>query len=1074
MLIFNLNIRGLGGGIKARYLRRVISSEEAEFVCLQETKTEEVTDARCFSLWGDNKVGWIHNGGVNGSGSLLSMWHKETFVYESHSLGKGFIATVGTHVKSAQRCCVVNVYAACNLREKKLLWEDLTKYKTASQIEVWCLCGDFNAVRSRDERKGVDRGNCSSEIKSFNEFIESNLLLEVPIVGKKYTWFKANGMAKSRIDRVLVSEEWMHKWPMCKQYVQRREVSDHCALMIKSTEKDWGPKPFRTIDAWFLERGFSEMVEDKWGSFGGHGNVIKVLKEKFKLLKADLKVWNKDVFGNLDYTKQSILQDIEFLDCEDSHGGLDESQRKLRSDLTRRLWENDAKIESLLRQKARINWFKYGDSCTRFFHSTLRWRRLRNEVKGVELGGVWCEEPCTVRQEAKKLFESRFKATKDFGVRLDGVEFNTLLPEVSSSMIEAFNEEEIKEAVWHCEGMKSPGPDGFNFNFIKKSWRSLKSDFVAALECFHATGVILKGCNASFIALIPKVKDPCTLHQFRPISLVGAIYKVISKVLAGRIKKVLPALIDGSQSAFIEGRGLVDSVVMANEVIEDIRRRGRRGLCLKVDFEKAYDSVSWNFLYDMLRRLGFHHVWIKWIRGCMESSTVSVLVNGSPTEEFKPSRGLRQGDPMAPFLFIIVAEGLAGLVRQAMKANLLLGVKVGIKEVEVAFLQFADDTLFFCEESWSNVVMMKAILRGFELASGLKINFHKSSIAGVNVQPNNLICYSKLLNCKQSGIPFKYLGLEVGGNPRKKSFWEPVLNKLKTRLSVWKGRFLSMAGRTCIIKSVLSAIPLFYISVFKAPEAIYKSIISIQRRFLWGWGKEKRPIAWVRWEDLCKPKKEGGLGIIDVRKFNYALLAKWRWRVISQDEGKWREVLESKYGVELECPQLPVKYQSWWWRDLVKVCREGGGEGWFQKEVHWKLGRGDKVRFWEDVWIGDTSLKSLFQRLYSLSVNQEHKIEDVGAWEGSEWKWKLEWRRDRFEWESELEANLFEFIVRADVKKTKNDIRVWGTGELEMFSVNVAYKVFLMEPEKYTMKLLSLFGKPKHSLLSCQQHGGFS
>ena len=152
----------------------------------------------------------------------------------------------------------------------------------------------------------------------------------------------------------------------------------------------------------------------------------------------------------------------------------------------------------------------------------------------------------------------------------------------------------------------------------------------------------------------------------------------------------------------------------------------------------------------------------------------------------------------------------------------------------MSFLQFADDTLFFCEDSWSNVVVMKSILRGFEVASGLKINFHKSSLAGVNVQSINLLCYSKFLNCNQSGIPFKYLGLEVGGNPRKKAFWEPVLNKLKARLSVWKGWFLLMAGRTCVIKSVLNAIPLFYLSVFKAPKSIYKSIISIQRQFLWG------------------------------------------------------------------------------------------------------------------------------------------------------------------------------------------------------------------------------------------------
>ncbi len=354
-------------------------------------------------------------------------------------------------------------------------------------------------------------------------------------------------MAKSRIDRALVTEGWLHCWPMCKQYVQRREVSDHCALMIKSLDKDWGPKPFRSIDAWLSEKDFVGMVEERWKSYEVQGDVITGLKEKLKLLKADLKVWNKEVFGNLNSIKSSILQEIEIYDCQDNRGHVDESERQARTDLARRLWETDRKIESLTRQKARTNWFKHGDSCSRFFHSSLRWRRLRNEVKGVEVGGLWCEEPSTVRKEAKILFETRFKATKDFGVRLDGVEFKTLTTEESLRMIEAFSEEEVKEAVWQCEGSKSPGPDGFNFNFIKKNWKHLKVDFIAAIEAFHKTGHIPKGCNASFIALVPKVKDPSKLDQFRPISLVGAIYKVIAKVLGGRLKKVLPAIIDGSQ-----------------------------------------------------------------------------------------------------------------------------------------------------------------------------------------------------------------------------------------------------------------------------------------------------------------------------------------------------------------------------------------------------------------------------------------------------------------------------------------------------------------------------------------------
>ena len=264
MIIVNLNIRGLGGGTKARYMRHVIGREEADFVCIQETKSKELSDARCFVIWGDNNVGWIHNKGDEGSGSLLSMWHKNVFEYESHVMGTGYIAVYGQHLKTSYRCVVVNVYSSCSLRGKKTLWEDISKVRQSSHVLAWCICGDFNAVRSSNERKGItDRGEQKSEVNGFNSFIDSNFLLDLPLVGKKFTWFKPDGTAKSRIDRVLVTEDWLLLWPKSKQYVLRREVSDHCALVVKSVEKDWGPKPCRTIDAWLLERGFNRMVKDK-------------------------------------------------------------------------------------------------------------------------------------------------------------------------------------------------------------------------------------------------------------------------------------------------------------------------------------------------------------------------------------------------------------------------------------------------------------------------------------------------------------------------------------------------------------------------------------------------------------------------------------------------------------------------------------------------------------------------------------------------------------------------------------------------------------------------------------------
>ena len=564
---------------------------------------------------------------------------------------------------------------------------------------------------------------------------------------------------------------------------------------------------------------------------------------------------------------------------------------------------------------------------------------------------------------------------------------------------------------------------------------------MAAVQLFPTTGSLPKGCNASFIALIPKVRDPSTLDQFRPISLVGVIYKIITKVLSSGMKKVMLLIIDESQSAFICDRGLLDSVVMANEVLKDIKRNRKSGVCFKVDFEKAYDSVRWSFLFDMLNRLGFHDKWISWVKGCLVSSSVSVLVNGSPTEEFKPHRGLRQGDPMAPFLFLVVAEGLAGLVRQALRTDVLRGLKVGRNSVECCLLQFADDTLFMCEDSFDSIFAIKAILRCYEIVSGLKVNFHKSKLTGIKVDSFAMSTYAKTLNCNTMKLPFQYLGVEVGGNPRKKQFWDPVVKKVEAKLSSWKGRFLSMAGRICLLKSVFTTIPLFYLSIFKAPVAVCNKISSIQRKFLWAWGKQSKSIPWVSWDNVCKPLEEGGLGVKEMKTFNVALLAKWRWRIMSNEGGKWKEIMSSKYGSVAENIQLRSKYQSWWWKDLTKICGEGVAHGWFQKVIGWKVGNRAVVRLWEDVWLGNECLRSTYPKLFSLSLDQGKKVGEVGEWEENRWRWNLSWRRDMFQWETDLEVDMLSRLSMGAICKDSFDQLLWKGDQKGTFSVKSAYSM---------------------------------
>ena len=439
----------------------------------------------------------------------------------------------------------------------------------------------------------------------------------------------------------------------------------------------------------------------------------------------------------------------------------------------------------------------------------MRWQRVKNEICGLSINSVWCEEPNRVKSHIKSFFEFRFEAIPGLKLNLDGVGFKSISGADNDILCSSISKPEILEVVSQCGNSKCPGPDSYNFFFIKNNWDVIGKDIVKAILWFQDTGFIPRGCNASFIALVPKKANPSNLNEFRPISLVGCVYKILSKVLANRLKKVLSSVIDFNQSAFLEGRGLLESVLVANEMVDYLMKAKKSGVFVKVDFEKAYDSVDWKFLYYMMGRLGFNCKWIRWIRACLELATVSVLVNGSPTEEFKPKRRLRQGDLLALFLFLIVVEGLIGLVREAKRVNAFSGVVVGNGSVKVDLLQFTDDTLFFCEPSYQNVLAVKAILRSFELVLRLRVNVHKSVVRAVGIPQLDKCVYSKCLNCRQMDLPFKYLGITIGGNPRRIAFWDPIVDKIKSRLSRWKGRLLYLAGRMCLIKSVITTLPLF-------------------------------------------------------------------------------------------------------------------------------------------------------------------------------------------------------------------------------------------------------------------------
>lgn len=263
---------------------------------------------------------------------------------------------------------------------------------------------------------------------------------------------------------------------------------------------------------------------------------------------------------------------------------------------------------------------------------------------------------------------------------------------------------------------------------------------------------------------------------------------------------------------------------------------------------------------------------------------------------------------------------------------------------------------------------------------------------------------ASMLHCQQMQKPFTDLGIPVGGNPRRLSFWDPVISKLRARLSRWKQRHLSFGCRICLIKSALSSLPLYYMSFFKMPSGIVTKCNYILRRFLWGGTDGDSKIAWVHWEKVCRPVEEGGLGIRDWKYFNWALLGKWKWQMLKEKDSLWCQILNAKY------KGMVSPSDSCWWKDLLSVCSGPDHGRWFVDSISRRIGDGKETLFSLEDWWGEGLLKDKFPRLFLLSSKKNASIFDMGEWKEGVWCWNFLWTRRLLDRESQRVEELRRMI----------------------------------------------------------------
>ncbi|CAL5336186.1 unnamed protein product [Camellia sinensis] len=882
-------------------------------------------------------------------------------------------------------------------------------------------------------------------MKDFNNFIESLELIDLNMHGRLFTWCNAlDGERWSRIDRFLLDPVWLERYKF-KQWGLPRVISDHCPVLLMEDGRDWGPKPFRFINAWTSHPQFKKEVEKVWEEVQIQGWASFRIMIKLKRLRAYLRRWNMEVFGNIDDQLKQAEDELHEWDLKAESRSLLEAEVHRRREIRSQVWQLSRSKERMWLQKSRMSWAQNGDKNTRLFHLMASNRQRKNSLDSVQVNGVAVEDPSIVKQVVENYFTRVFAESWESRPKLAG-SFLSITDVDSKEVLEAnFSEAEIWAAIQDCDGNKAPGPDGFNLHCIQKCWSIMKGDFMQLFQEFHRNGKLAKGVNSSFITLIPKKKNPLDLSDFRPISLVSSIYKVLAKVLSRRIRQVLPKLIGEVQTAFLSGRCILDGVLIANEVVDWWRKSKKKGVILKLDFEKAYDSVNWEFLLSMMENFGFGVKWVGWIRSCISTSRISVLVNGSPTAEFSPQRGLRQGDPLSPFLFTIVAEGLNILLERAKEQGMIRGASVGHQELIISHLQFADDTIIFCEANWDEIRVLKRILRCFEVMSGLKINFHKSIVCGIGVEEELVKEFANNLNCLSQSLPLSYLGLPLGANPRKKSTWKPVVEKVKKKLASWKRRFLSFAGRLTLIKSGLSNLPVYFLSIFKLPIGVAKTIDRIQSNFLWGGSEVLRKIHLVQWKEVCKSKAQGGLGVRSLSDVNICLMLKWWWRYGHQQQSLWKMVVCSRYGGNegrWKPETVSAATISTVWKDIVSLPSANTvAAEFFSQNFRIILGNGERIHFWTDRWFNDMSLRSEFPRLFSLSVEKEGALQFFYHRKGPGSDWKLAFRRSLLAWEEEEVHRLNVLLAEVpNLNPLTEDYCLWRASNSGVFSVASVWK----------------------------------